>query len=245
VQEIPPGDDVGRAQKHLYLVSNRTSQKMLEAAGQDGTDAPIFLLGSSIDWSESLERAGKTHFVDLRELDTNDVQALAGSLSNMEAWRRQYALEATPTKFEAFAAPGSVQVYRFLAYLQVVSLLSTGLLLLYTGPQIGAVLPLLFGAGIFFLVERTLQRRILLPVAFGVLAGLPLLLGALNRQIPAAMLNLLVAAAVLYSARFWFPAFAPFAKDSIGMDKAGSGRTWGLVFVVVLTIANLAINLLQ
>jgi hypothetical protein len=138
-----------------------------------------------------------------------------------------------------------VQVYRFLAYLQVVALLSAGLLLLYTGPQIGAVLPLLFGVGIFFLVERTLQRRVPLLIALGVLAGLPLLLSVLNRQMLTAIPNLLVAGVVLYSARFWFPSFAPFAKDAIGMDKDGRSRAWGRVFVVVLTIVNLAINLLQ
>jgi hypothetical protein len=238
-------DDASKAQKHLYLITNRTSRKMVDQASQDEMDTSIFLLGSSIDWSESLDRAGKTQFVDLRELDANDVKVLASSLSNMEAWRRQYALEATPTKFEVFAAPTSVQFYRFLAYLQVVSLLSGGLLLLYTGPQIGAMLPLLFGVGIFFLVERALQRRIPLLIAFAVLAGLPLLLSLLNRQVLPAITNLLVAGVILYSARPWFPSFAPFAKDALGMDKDGRSRTWGRVFVVVLTIVNLAIYLLQ
>ena len=238
-------DNVSKTQKHLYLISNRTSRKMVEQASKDGTDNDIFLLGSSIDWSESLDSAGKTQFVDLREHDANDVKVLASSLSNMDAWRRQYALEATPTKFEAFAAPTSVQFYRFLAYLQVVSLLSSGLLLLYTGQWIGAVLPLLFSIGIFFVVERALQRRVPLLIALGVLAGLPLLLSALNRQILTAIPDLVVAGVVLYSGRFWFPSFAPFAKDAIGMDKDGRSRAWGRVFVVVLTIVNLAINLFQ
>ena len=183
--------------------------------------------------------------MDLREHDTNDVKVLASSLSNMDAWRRQYALEATPTKFEAFAAPPSVQFYRFLAYLQAASFISTGLLQLYAGQWIGAALPLLFGVGIFFVVERALQRRVPLLIALGVLAGLPLLLSALNGQIFTAISNLLVAGVVLYSARFWFPTSAPFAKDAIGIDKDGRSRAWGRVFVVVLTIVNLAINLLQ
>ena len=237
--------DGSRAQKHLYLISNRTSRKMVEEASKDGTDNDIFLLGSSIDWSTSLEGAGKTQFVDLREHDPNDVKVLASSLSNMEAWRRQYALEATPMKFEAFAAPVSVQVYRFLAYLQVVSFLSTGLLALYIGQWLAALLPLLFGVGIFFVVERAIQRRVSLPIALGVLAGLPLILSALNGQILTALPDLLVAGVVLYSGRFWFPSSAPFAKDAIGMDKDGKSRVWGRVFVVVLTIVNLAINLLQ
>jgi len=238
-------DDKSRAQKHLYLISNRTSRRMVEQASMDGTDTSIFLLGSSIDWSESLDSAGKTQFVDVREHDANDVKVLASSLSNMDAWRRQYALEATPVKFEAFAAPASVQVYRFLAYVQVASFLSAGLLRLYTGPQIGAVLPLLFAVGIFFLVERALQRRVPLLVASGVLAGLPLLLAALDGQTLLAIPNLLVVGVVLYGARFWFPSIVPFAKDAIGMDKDGRSRTWGRVFVVAITIITLAINLLQ
>ena len=237
--------DRSRAQKHLYLISNRTPRKMVDQASMDGTDNSIFLLGSSIDWSESLDGAGKTQFVDVREHDANDVKVLASSLSNMEAWRRQYALEATPLKFEVFAAPASVQVYRFLAYVQVASFLSTGVLALYSGPQTAAVLPLLFGAGIFFLVERALQRKVPLLIALGVLAGLPLLLAALNGQTLLAIPNLLVVGVVLYGARFWFPSFAPFAKDAIGMDKDGRSRSWGRVFVVVITIVTLVINLLQ
>jgi hypothetical protein len=237
--------DANNAQKHLYLITNRTSRKMVEQASKDGTENDIFLLGSSIDWSESLDSAGKTQFVDLREHDANDVKVLASSLSNMDAWRRQYALESTPTKFESFAAPASVQVYRFLAYLQVTSLLSTALLQLYAGAWIGALPPLLFGIGIFFLVERTLQRKVPLLVAFGVLAGLPLLLAALNGQLPVALPNLVVAGAVLYGGRFWFPSSAPSAKDAIGMDKDGRSKVWGRVFVVASTIISLAISLLQ
>jgi len=237
--------DMSKAQKHLHLISNRTSRKVVEQASADGTSNDVFLLGSSIDWSESLDGAGKTQFVDLREHDVNDVKVLASSLSNMEAWRRQYALEATPTKFEAFAAPASVQVYRFLAYLQVMSLLSLALLQLYIGAWISALPPLLIGVGIFFLVERTLQRKVPLVIAFSVLAGLPLLLAALNGQLLVALPNLLIVGAVLYSGRFWFPSFAPFAKDAIGMDKDGKSKLWGRVFVIVSTIINLTISLLQ
>jgi hypothetical protein len=237
-------DDTSKAQKHLYLISNRTSRQMVEAASKDETDGDIFLLGSSIDWSTSLDGAGKTQFVDLREHDAKDVKVLAGSLSNMDAWRRQYALEATPTKFEAFAAPVSVQFYRFLAYLQVGGFLSMALLRLYSGQWIGAILPLLGAVGIFFLVERALQRKVPLVIALGVLAGLPLLLAVLNRQITAVIPDLLIAGVVLYNGRFWFPSFAPVAKDAIGMDKDGRSKAWGRVFVIVFTIVNLAIALL-
>jgi hypothetical protein len=50
---------------------------------------------------------------------------------------------------------------------------------------------------------------------------------------------------VFYSGRFWFPSFAPNTKDPIGMDKDGRSRLWGRVFLVVLTIVNLAIPLLR
>jgi hypothetical protein len=245
VNDIPQGNNGNKAQKHLYLISNRTSQKIVEEASKNGTENDIFLLGSSITWSESLEGAGKTQFVDLREHDVNDVKMLSNSLSNMDAWRRLYALEATPMKFEAFSAPTSVQVYRFLAYLQAVSFLSSGLLQLYSGSWISAVLPLLFGAGTFFLAERALQRRIPLLIALGVLAGLPLFLSTLNGRILSAIPDLVVAGVVLYSGRFWFPSFAPLAKDAIGMDKDGKSKLWGRVFVLVLTIVNVVINLLQ
>lgn len=238
-------NDVSKAQKHLHLISNRASRKAVEQASSDGTDNDIFLVGSSIDWSESLNSAGKTQFVDLREHDIHDVKVLANSLSNLEMWRRQYALESTPTKFEAFAAPGGVQVYRFLAYAQAAAFLSTALLLLYTGPRLGAVLPLFFGVGLFFLTEHALQRRVPVLTALGVLAGLPLLLAALNGQLFSALPNLLVVGIVLYNGRFWFPSAAPLAEDAIGMDKDGKSKAWGRVFVIVLVVVNLLINLLQ
>jgi hypothetical protein len=260
-------EDLDKAQKHLYLISNHTSQKMVEEASKSGTDSNIYLLGSSINWSESLERASKTQFVDLRRLDANSVKTMADSLSNVDIWRRQYALETTPTKFEAFTAPTSVLVYRFLAYFQVASYLSTGLFQLYAGPRILAPFFLFLGVGIFFLVERILQRRIPLLVALGVLVGLPLLisvlswlilvviLGALygipqeslsmfNVLLLAAIPDVLVAVVILYKSRFWFPSFAPFAKDALGMDKEGRNRAWGRVFVVIATIVILAMRLL-
>jgi hypothetical protein len=237
--------DGSKAQKHLYLISNRTSRKLVEQASKDGMENDIFLLGSSIDWSESLDNAGKTQFVDLREHDANDVKVLASSLSNMDAWRRQYALEATPMKFEAFAAPASVQAYRFLAYLQVASFLSTAILQVYAGAWTGALVPLLFGIGTFFLVERSLQLKVPALTAFGVLAGLPLLFAALNGQLLVSLPNAVIVGAVLYSGRFWFPSFTPPAKDAIGMDKDGRSKVWGRVFIIAVIVITLAITLLN
>ncbi|MFN8382186.1 MAG: toll/interleukin-1 receptor domain-containing protein [Anaerolineales bacterium] len=237
--------DIGKSQKHLYLISNRTSRKLVEQASKDGMENDIFLLGSSIDWSENLDNAGKTQFVDLREHDANDVKVLASSLSNMDAWRRQYALEATPTKFEAFAAPASVQAYRFLAYLQVASFLSTAILQLYVGAWVAVVVPLLFGIVTFFAVERSLQRKIPALIAFGVLAGLPLLFAALNGQLLVALPNAAIVGAVLYSGRFWFPAFSPLAKDALGMDKDGRSKAWGRVFIIAVIIITVVFNFLK
>ena len=247
--------EMDQAQKNLYLITNRTSQKMLEEVGEPGTDSNIFLLGSSINWSESIESVGKTQFVDLREMDENDINVFAGSLSNMELWRRQYALEATPTRFEAFAAPGVVQFYRFLAYLQVVGYLSAGLSLLVNIPfgSLNEVVPallaaevwLLFGIMLFFLVEFALQRRVPLLIALGVLAGLPLLFSVFNQGFLVAIFNALLSAAVLLTARFWFPSFGPYAKDAVGMHKDGKNRAWGRAFVAVATLINVGITLLM
>jgi len=129
-----------------------------------------------------------------------------------------------------------------------VSFLSYGLFLL-TNLQfgtllqtlIGAEFTLLLGIGVYFLVEYTLQRRVPLLIALGVLAGLPLLFAVINQRSLEAILNALMAMVVLYSARFWFPSFAPYAKDAVGMHKEGKNRAWGLAFVAVATIINLAI----
>lgn len=237
--------DPKSAQKQLHLITNRTSRSTVERASKDGTENDIFLLGSSIDWTSSLEGAGKTQFVDLREHDVNDIKVFAASLSNMDMWRRQYALEATPTKFESFVAPSSVQMYRFLAFLQVMSFLSTALLNIYAGEWVGALVPLLLGLVLFFLTERTLERRVPLVGAMALLGGLPLLFAALNQQTQLALPNILLVAWVLYGGRFWFPSFAPSATDAIGMDKDGKTRRWGRIFVAITILINLTISLLR
>lgn len=61
----------------------------------------------------------------------------------------------------------------------------------------------------------------------------------------AALINLVIVAGVFYRARSWFPASAPFAQDAIGMNRDGKATLWGRVFVVVLTIVNVAITLLR
>ncbi len=222
-------DDVNKAQKHLYLITNRTSRKMVEGASKTGEDTSIFLLGSSINWSESLENAGKTQFVDLRELDVNDMEVFAGSLSNMDMWRREYALESTPTKFESPVVPTSVKAYRFLAFLHVAVFLGNGLYRL-TEQQFGAGLQVLSGIGLFFLVEYALQRRVPLLIALGVDAGISLFSGY----------SWLFMVVILYIARPWFPSFASHAKDALGMGKVGKNKTWDRIFVAVVTLVYLA-----
>lgn len=237
--------DAKSAQKQLYLITNRASQSTVEAATKDGTANDIFLLGSSINWSASLDGAGKTQFVDLREHDVNDIKVFAASLSNMDLWRRQSALEATPTKFEAYTAPSSVQTLRFLAYLQVMSFLSTAALQVYAGAWVGALIPLVFGLVLFFMTERILERKVPFLGTLAFVGGLPLLFAAINQQTPFAIPNLLLVAWVMYGGRFWFPAQAPTTLDAIGMDKDGKNRRWGWVFVAITTLISLTISLLR
>jgi hypothetical protein len=67
----------------------------------------------------------------------------------------------------------------------------------------------------------------------------------LNGQFLVALPNAVIVGAVLYSGRFWFPAFAPLAKDAIGMDKDGKSKVWGRVFIIIVIIITLVINVLQ
>lgn len=255
-----PVDDPTKAQKHLYLITNRTSKKLVEEASKAKKGTNIYMIGSNINWSESLESVSETQFVDLRH-DTNNVKMLANSLSYSKMWRRHWALEITPTNFEAFTVPTSVQVYRFWAYFQVAGILSGGITLLFAGPQIVAPFVLLIAIGIFFLVEHVFQRRIPLLIASSVLAGLPLIFSVpvvvFGDNLPPAqwgdawinmvtsVVGSLIALVILYRSRFWFPSFAPIAKDAIGVDRKGEHKIWGRVFVVITTIALLAFQLLD
>jgi len=224
-------DDMNKAQKHLYLITNRTSQKLVEGVSNTVTTSNIFLLGSSINWSEGLENIGKTQFVDLRKMDTNEIEVFASSLANIDMWRRRYALATTPTKFEASVTPISVQSYRFLAFAQVAVLLGGGLYGI-VAQEFGAGFKVLSGIGIFFLVEYTLRRRVPLLIALVVYTGLSLSIGA----------SLLFMWVVLYIARFWFPSFTSYAEDAFGMGKGGKNKVWVRIFVAVAAIIYLAMK---
>ncbi|HLO33055.1 MAG TPA: toll/interleukin-1 receptor domain-containing protein [Anaerolineales bacterium] len=238
-------EDVSQAEKQIYIITNRTTRTMIEEAGKKINNDSIFLLGSSVDWCDSFAYAAQTQFVDFRENDPQDLKMLAKSLSNMDAWRRQYALEATPKKFEVFDAPTGVQVYRFLGYMQAATMIGAAIAAFLNGPWYKFVFLLACGMGLFVLVERALQRRVTFRVAFGVLVGPGLVTAIFTGQYFTFIPFLLMAWAVFHTGRYWFPSKAPVAGDAVGMDAAGLIKRWGRVIVAVVAVFSAFVTILM
>jgi len=234
-------EDVSQAEKRIYIITNRTARGMIEQAGRRTNSDSIFLLGSSVDWCESLAGAGQTQFVDFRENDPQDLKMLAKSLANMDAWRRQYALEATPKKFEVFDAPTGIQIYRFLGYLQAAAIIGIAAAALINGPLYKFVFFLALGLGMFLLVERALQRKVTFPVAFGVLLGIPLLQAIFSNECLTLIPYLLMAWGIFQTGRHWFPSKAPVAADAVGMDANGALKRWGRIIMAAATVFSVVV----
>lgn len=237
--------DASQAQKQLYILTNRTPRALVEQAGKQNKNDTIFLLGSSVDWCNSLSAAGQTQFVDFRENDPRELKVLAKSLSNLDAWRRQYALEATPKKFEVFDVPTGIQIYRFIGYIQPAFFVGQAVAALLHGAFFNFVFLLALGLGMFMLVERALQRKVMLPLALGVMVGVPVVQAIFNGALLGMTPFLLMVAAIFSTGRYWFPSQLPVAKDAIGMDANGAIKRLGrIIFAAVAIFCAVALTLM-
>ncbi|MGB8983589.1 MAG: toll/interleukin-1 receptor domain-containing protein [Anaerolineales bacterium] len=225
-----------QADKHIYIVTNRTSRAVIEQAGRKKNQDSIFILGSSVDWCESLAGVGRTQFMDFRENNRRDLKVFAKSLGNLEAWRRQYGLEVTPKKFEAFHAPAGIQFYRYLGYIRIAGAMGMGIGYLVNGLLPGSVFELLVGLVLFIIVNRTLQRRITFPIAVGMLFVFPMLRGLYLAAYTYIIPELAMLWFVWWTGRYWFPAKAPLGRDALGMDACGTVRRGGRIITTAVAV---------
>jgi hypothetical protein len=247
--------DYEQAKTQLMIVTNYTSQKMIQWAGERFSGSALYLLGSPVNSIENIGSASNIQWVDIRENDRKIMEILARGLSNLAAWRREYALTASPKKFEAFHVPISIETYRYLGYLETGGLFANGLASMYLGNLYGSILGAVAGIVLLLLMDRFSTRRLSGIGTFLAVPGIPffylilqfnvlMFLAGLIVWMPRLIVEIL---AFIIGYR-WLPFQSKPAKDMLGMDYDRKIRRWGYImiigFFVISTLLSFGLSLL-
>lgn len=240
-----PVFDFHQAKTQLVLVTNRTSRQFLEWTGETFSGRVIYLLGSPVNSIENVGSASNSQWVDIRENQKKIMGILARGLSDLDAWQREYALTASPKKFEAFHVPISIETYRYFGYLEIGSMFAAGFVSLLNGMLYEMFLGVVFGAALLLLMDRFSTRRLPGSYAFLGIMGTPIIylvlhfnilifLAGLVSSLPALITQIL---AFIIGYR-WLPLRLKPAKDMLGMDADRKIRRWGYVMIFVFFVTN-------
>ena len=183
------------ANKHVVIVSNRTSLRWLETLEAGRTGQAIYVLATSITLSPRLHPLLNKQWVDLRSWRKEAVTAFAKSLLNIELLQRMYSLQASPENFEEFRAPVMIDIFDGTMILIAGAALAKSIQL---APLPVAVLPAILALGLLVGTEFLVMRR----------AALPSILAPLLRN-----------------EWSWFAMSAPFNADSLDMGPIKKRRT--------------------
>lgn len=231
---------------HLAVLSNRSSSAWIQGLTREHPGRLISIVASTIELGEQLADTARLQWVDFRDADAQDVQALARSLVDRRGSQRSSALEVTPEAIDRWKVPAGIRLLRsatelFGAFALIWALADlVGLLLV---PLLGwECMPstpfnmtrtLLVGAvgGLFLwlssqaLVYRRVPALLLYPLLIGAVTAVALMarvFPALLQDRPWLPLALFLPF-VMYSmvdGRHWLPAFAPAVADEVGIRRS-------------------------
>ena len=234
-------------QHHVAILSNRSSEAWARALAQAHAGMLVFVVASTIEFSESLIEIGRYQWVDARDTDRREIAALARSLGDSDAWKREAALETTPAMIDRWKVPTAITVLKrvlewFGIYLLVFSLTD----LIGAAMESFDLIPenlksdggdaersawlALIGATCFWLASRGLvYRKVPGPLLYGLLVGMIAVVSLNGRVImqglkdiwwlPGALLLLVVLNSWL-GAWAWLPAFGKPHRDEVGIKQS-------------------------
>lgn len=247
---------------HIAVLSNRTSIAQVQELIHSYAGKLIFIVASTVEFTEDLGDAGKYQWVDARDVDEEDIVGLANSLGTAVAGKKA-GLESTPSKIDSWKIPSSLKLLRVILVLFAVACLLRILSDLFGNPfkdelpvlssfsqeQWGRVaLFLMLGAGSFLLIIRGLVKRkmptnrLFLGVSIIYFFVCFLVVPYVDEfKYGSLVLFSLVFLLLTYSAlrgRTWLPAAASANNDEVGMNAAIS-RTRHIkhIGIVILWIA--------
>lgn len=231
----------GGAAQHIGVLTNRSSASWVQKITGDFGGRLIYIIGSTIEFKDSLAEMGRYQWVDFREGDARDVNALVHSLKDPESTRQQRALETTPAMIDNWKLPAGIGLLNLVMRILAIYVLVNGLVQasgtlfpqdedVRVEAELGQALGKSLLAGLLFwmvnrgIVYRKLPALVVYPLFGAVLA----LTYRLFPVLPADWwitlpLQILVVVLILYSLRdgwYWFPWFARGRDDEIGVKRS-------------------------
>lgn len=238
-------------QHHIAILSNRSSVTWVKEVTESYAGKLVFVVVSTINFTDSLKGTGRYQWVDAREMEKRDILGLAKSLGDKTAWKREAALETTPDKIDQLKMPSGIKLFRNLLVIFGIYVLIIGFTnFIPDGEEInpsdkGYNLYLFF-VGVFSLwiaARGLIQRKIpgliiygstLLNLIFVSWFGNILLFdGLLDKK----WLLLVVTIPMLFlsaiDGRYWLPTFAKANMDEVGINKTIIRAYWKRRVIVV------------
>ncbi len=235
---------------HIAILSNRSSTAWVNKVTQSYGGKLVFVVVSTIEFTDSLQDTGRYQWVDAREMDKRDILGLAKSLGDKAAWKREAALESTPDKIGNLKLPSGIKLLRNLLGIFGIYVLIRGAPSLIPGGDedisIKAYGILLFFVGVISLwvaAKGLIQRKIPGIIVYGsTLLNLILVswLGNIilfEKLMDKKWILLMVTVPMLIlsatEGRYWLPTFAKVKTDEVGINKTIVRAYWKRRAVVV------------
>jgi len=243
---IAPGEDT---QHHIAILSNRSSQAWVNKITRAYAGKLVFIVVSTIEFTDNLAQTGRYQWVDARDGDSRDIHGLARSLSGVNASMREAALETTPAMIDSWKVPGSITLLKRVMELFGIYLLVFGLtdligfvMCLFGIPEVctdgdhnivRSLFLTMLGIACFWLTDKGLvYRKVAAPIIYGFFGVSVVLVSWLGNVLPVFLQEKwwLVSAVylllILYSmikTRFWLPAISKVNSDEVGIKKSIAG----------------------
>ncbi|MDB4285755.1 toll/interleukin-1 receptor domain-containing protein [bacterium] len=239
---------------HIAILSNRSSAAWVQEVTRSYAGKLVFVVVSTIEFTESLKEVGRYQWIDARDMDTHDIIGLAKSLEDETDGKRKAALEATPDKINRWKMPSGIKLLRgVLGVLGVYALILSFMHIIPspTGEKapIGdireSILFLFVGASSFWLVAKGLvQRKLPALIVYGCTLLNIILLSFFGNPFvfndgPEYQRWLLLALTIpllvisVIEGRHWLPTFARVNHDEVGINKTIVRTYWKKRILVV------------
>ena len=223
-------------ERHIALLSNRSADAWVQEITSAYAGKLAFVVISTIEFDDSLRETGRYQWVDARGADDQDIEGLARSLGEVESWKREAALEATPAMIHRWKVPNSITLLKrvfetFAIYLLVFGMTdiigflmsALGISADSSGSLIRSTVLVLLGGLSFWLANKALvYRKVSAVFTYGIFSFSVLLANWLGNLPLMGALTWLIFPTLLYTAfdsAFWLPANTKAHADEVGINK--------------------------
>ena len=223
-------------ERHIAFLSNRSSNAWVQEFTSTYAGKLIFVVISTIEFKDSLSETGRYQWVDARGGDKPDIVGLARSLGDVDAWKHEAALEATPARINRWKVPTSITLLKRMMELFAIYVLAfsitdlagylmsfLGLMSKGEGSALKSLILVALGGLSFWLANKALVYRKASVWLTYILFGSSVILASWLGTVPFMKeLSWLILPAMLYTALdsyFWLPANAKVNIDEVGINQ--------------------------